>query len=290
MTAPPPLKLVIVSGLSGSGKTVALHMLEDLGYYCVDNLPISMLEPMVREIRSDPDRTYDRMAIGVDARARVADMRDFAARIRRLREAGVDCETVALQADNEIILKRYSETRRRHPLSDANTPLAEAIDREREILEPLTQQADLVIDTTRTTMHQLRDLVRDRIHGRGGLMSVLIESFGYKHGLPPDADFVFDLRCLPNPHWIPDLRGLTGLDPPVVDYLAASRIAQDLRQDIQRFLERWLPAFETDNRSYLTVALGCTGGQHRSVWMAEQLAAHFDDGHRQVLIRHTELS
>lgn len=290
MPETPPLKLVIVSGLSGSGKTVALHMLEDLGYYCVDNLPVSMLEPMVREIRNDPGRVYDRMAIGVDARARVADMRDFAARIQRLREAGVDCETLALQADNEIILKRYSETRRRHPLSDANTPLAEAIDRERDILEPLTEQADLVIDTTRTTMHQLRDLVRDRVHGRRGLMSLLIESFGYKHGLPPDADLVFDLRCLPNPHWIADLRALTGLDPRVADYLAASQVAQDLRRDIQSFLERWLPAFEADNRSYLTVAFGCTGGQHRSVWMAEELAKHFENGHRQVLIRHTELS
>jgi len=283
------MKLIVVSGLSGSGKSVALNMLEDLDYYCIDNLPLAVLEDFVRSTAATGDPAFERLAVGIDARARTRDIAGFEAGIHQLNESGVDTEVIFLQADNDIILKRYSETRRKHPLTDENTSLFDAIRSERALLAPIAENADLVLDTTHTNMHELRDLVRERVHGRGEVTSLLLESFGYKHGLPEDADFVFDSRCLPNPHWDAELRRYSGRDTPVIEYLEAYPVVTEFLGDLRRLLDTWLPRFEASNRSYLTVAIGCTGGHHRSVYIVEQLAGHFRSGPRQILVRHREL-
>ncbi|HYW93696.1 MAG TPA: RNase adapter RapZ [Gammaproteobacteria bacterium] len=284
------MKLVIVSGLSGSGKSVALNMLEDLDYYCIDNMPLAVLESFVLDTAATGDPAYELMAVGVDARARSRDIAGFADCVERLRRAGVQSETIFLRADNDIILKRYSETRRKHPLTSGRVPLAEAIRAESELLAPIAEQADLVIDTSSTTMHQLRDMIRERVHGHANVISLLLESFGYKHGVPGDADFVFDSRCLPNPHWEPGLRALTGQDQAVIGYLESQPLVQQMCEDITGFLDRWIPCFEADNRSYVTIAVGCTGGQHRSVYLVERLAAYLRGRDLKVLVRHRELS
>ncbi|MES1992462.1 MAG: RNase adapter RapZ [Pseudomonadota bacterium] len=281
------MKLLVLSGLSGAGKSVALHMLEDLGLYCVDNLPLSLLESLVNDLSRSGDFSPQWVAVGIDARSRAPELNTFTQSLDRLRQRGVDVETLFLQAETDTLLKRYSETRRRHPLSSSQTALAEAIEQERQLLSPIAEQADLVLDTSLTTMHQLRDLIRHRIHGREGLFSLMFQSFAFKKGVPSDADFVFDIRCLPNPHWQTALRPLTGLDAEVAAYLETAPLTHALFEDIRQFLERWLPRFETENRSYLTVAIGCTGGQHRSVYMAERLKAHFTTTHPKVLVRHS---
>lgn len=285
------MKLIVVSGLSGSGKTVALHMLEDLGYNCIDNLPMSLLERLVHDITSSGDPAYELTAVGIDARAHArGDIHSYHEHIQRVQQAGITCETLFLQTDDQIILKRYSETRRKHPLSSTALSLADAILLERELLNPIAAQADLIIDTSRTTIHQLRDIIRERVHGRDNLLSLQFESFGYKHGLPTDADFIFDVRCLPNPHWISDLRALTGKDKEVIEYLNRHEAVNQMFEDIKQFLDRWLPQFEADSRSYVTVAIGCTGGQHRSVYLAERLARHFRHHKWRILVRHNELA
>jgi len=283
------MKLIIVSGLSGSGKSGALRMLEDLGYFCIDNIPLSLLEPLIQEALSSGDPIYEQTVIGVDARANSRDIPSFGERIQRLRDSGLHCEILFLQADNQVILKRFNETRRKHPLSTPEVALVNAIELERTLLSPLAAQADLIIDTSHTTIHELRNLISERVHGRGDFLSLLFKSFGYKHGVPSDADFVFDIRCLPNPHWIPNLRAQTGKDPNVIDYLDKQPDVLLLFEDIKAFLTRWLPAFEKETRSYITIAIGCTGGQHRSVYMVERLAAHFSGERKRVLVRHTQL-
>ncbi|NIR29309.1 MAG: RNase adapter RapZ [Gammaproteobacteria bacterium] len=284
------MKLVIVSGLSGSGKTVALHVLEDLGFYCIDNLPISLLQDFALEMRREDDIHEARAAAGIDARNRRSDLERFGDILDALRTQGIDCEVFFLHAEAETLLKRFSETRRRHPLARGDIPLSEAIEEERRLLEPIVGAADLHIDTTRTTMHQLRDLVRERVQRTPGTLSLLFQSFGYKHGVPGDADFVFDTRCLPNPHWEPELRALTGLDREVIEFLERHRTVEDMYSNLRDFLDAWIPQFEKENRSYMTVAMGCTGGQHRSVYFAERLARHFRAGYAHVLTRHRELS
>jgi len=284
------MKLVIVSGLSGSGKSIALHVLEDLGYYCIDNLPVGMLPGLAEQLRQRPGHA-DPVAVGIDARNLIDDLQRFPGILARLRQAGVDAEVLFLEAEDATLLKRFSETRRRHPLSSSDTPLAEAIVQERRLLEPVAGEARLHIDTTQTNVHQLRDLIRQRVAGTAeGHLSLLFESFGFKHGVPVDADFVFDVRCIPNPHWVPELRSLTGRDQPVVDYLEAHPEARQMYENIRDFLDTWIPRFEADNRSYMTVAVGCTGGQHRSVYMVERLSAHFRQQRSGVLSRHRELS
>ncbi len=284
------MKLVIVSGLSGSGKSIALHVLEDLGYYCIDNLPVGMLPGLAEQLRQRPGHA-DPVAVGIDARNLVDDLQRFPGILARLRQAGVDAEVLFLEAEDATLLKRFSETRRRHPLSSSDTPLAEAIVQERRLLEPVAGEARLHIDTTQTNVHQLRDLIRQRVAGTAdGHLSLLFESFGFKHGVPVDADFVFDVRCIPNPHWVPELRSLTGRDQAVVDYLEAHPEARQMYENIRDFLDTWIPRFEADNRSYMTVAVGCTGGQHRSVYMVERLSAHFRQQRSGVLSRHRELS
>ncbi|MBI5461986.1 MAG: RNase adapter RapZ [Gammaproteobacteria bacterium] len=284
------MKLVIVSGLSGSGKSVALHTLEDLDYYCIDNLPIGLLEPFVQQLLDNPQASQDNVAVGVDARSLSDDLQHFPQILKRLRERGIHAEILYLQADDETLLKRFSETRRKHPLGKGNVSLADAIRQERTLLQPISANASLHIDTTHTNVHQLRDLVQERVGTKSdGTLSLLFKSFGFKHGVPEDADFVFDVRCLPNPHWDPRLRPQTGLDQDVVDYLNEQPLVDEMYTEICDFLATWIPRFESENRSYLTVALGCTGGQHRSVYLAQRLGAHFKTHYPSVLVRHREL-
>ncbi|MCU0766594.1 MAG: RNase adapter RapZ [Gammaproteobacteria bacterium] len=284
------MKFVVVTGLSGSGKSVALNTLEDLGFYCIDNLPSFLLESLADALIGEHAPRFQETAVGIDARNPAEDLRGVPPVVRRLREAGIAAEVVFLEADDDVLVQRFSETRRRHPLTNAETGLGQAIRREREMLEPFLSSADLRIDTTRTNLHDLRDLMRRRVAERPrGEMSILFESFGFKRGAPRDADLVFDARCLPNPHWQPHLRPLTGRDAEVAGFLERDPRVPDLLEDITRFLERWIPCFRDEGRSYLTVAVGCTGGQHRSVYLVERLAAHFRAREPRVLLIHREL-
>jgi RNase adapter protein RapZ len=283
------MKLIVVSGLSGAGKSVALNMLEDLDYYCIDNIPLSLLRSFTADVVREHDQNFERLAVGIDARARERGIHQFPERIQSLREAGIDVQVWFFEADTESLLRRYSETRRKHPLSDAKTPLREAIDKERRMLQPIAKMADQLLDTSHTNVHQLRDLVRMRMQGSSpGGQSVLFQSFGFKNGMPDGVDFVFDVRCLPNPHWEDKLRPLTGHDRPVREFLDAKPDVREMIQDIGDHLEKWLPRF--DNRAYVTIAIGCTGGRHRSVYLVERLAERFRKLYPQVIVRHSELS
>lgn len=283
------MRLIIISGLSGSGKSVALHVLEDLGFYCVDNIPIRLLESLVEEMRSRGDSAFDNVGIGLDARNRRSDIAEVPNLVLKLRKANVNCEVIFLQARNDVLLTRFSETRRKHPLTDRDTSLEEAIEDERNLLGPLLNTAELVIDTSTTNVYDLRDQVRRRIGARApDELSIQIESFGYKHGLPPNADYVFDVRCLPNPYWEPQLRILSGKDAAVVRFLDAQVEVQEMIDDIVQFLARWIPRYQDFQRAYLTVAIGCTGGQHRSVYIAEAVARRLGS-HGSIRTRHHEL-
>ena len=284
------MRLIIVSGLSGSGKSVALHMLEDIDFYCVDNIPAALLKPFIAHTVRGMGDTYPRTAVGLDARNRPNELETIPALVSELRRSGIDCEILYLHASEEVLLKRYAETRRKHPLVAGGIGLREAIASERKLLEPISTAADLVIDTTHTGVHSLRELIRERIHGRQeGRLSLMFESFGYKNGIPGDADYVFDVRSLPNPYWDHALRHLTGRDAPVMEYLAGHSSVRTMIADLIAFLEKRIGEFALANRSYLTIAVGCTGGQHRSVYIAEQLAAHFRRSFPQVLTRHDTL-
>ncbi len=287
------LRLIIVSGLSGSGKTVALHVLEDLGYYCIDNLPAALLKAAVDEVRSgsEESETARMLAVGVDARTRTEDLESLPELLVELGEQNVQTEIVFLHASDEILLHRFSESRRRHPLAVRGTELHAAIDREREVLKEIHNAADLIIDTSNTSIYELADVIRGRVDRReSDTLSVLIQSFGFKYGIPADADFVFDLRSLPNPYWTVELRGLTGLDKEVSDFLNDQDNFIAMYEDILKFLDRWIPQYKEAHRGYLTVAIGCTGGQHRSVCMTEKLALALRDRHDPVLKRHNSLS
>ena len=284
------MRLIIVSGLSGSGKTVALHVLEDLGYYCIDNLPAGLLEAVVEEVSAGTGKVGPGLAVGIDARNRRQDLESLPQLIDEFRQQQIQTDVLFVLADDEVLLKRYSETRRRHPLAEHGAELRAAIEEEREVLAEVINSADLIIDTSRTSVYELADTIRERVDGRAAAsLSVLIESFGYKHGIPADADFVFDLRCLPNPYWDLNLRHLTGLDEEVVRFLDAQESVAVMHSDILTFLEHWIPRYRASNRAFLTVALGCTGGQHRSVYMAEKLAASLRDIDDHISTRHKEL-
>ncbi len=285
------LRLIVVSGLSGSGKTVALHVLEDLGYYCIDNIPVALLKSAVEEVRSEKPGRVDMLAVGVDARNRAQDLKALPGLLTELRQNNVRTETIFLHASEEILLQRYSESRRRHPLAAHGAELRTAIEQERDILGDIQNNADLIVDTSRTSVYELADVIRERVDRRSAdMLSVLIESFGFKYGIPADADFVFDMRCLPNPYWSLKLRGLTGLDQDVVDFLNSHDRFAEMFNDIEAFLNRWIPRFTDARRGYLTVAIGCTGGQHRSVCMAEKLAEKLRERHEPVLTRHIGLN
>jgi len=278
------MRLLLLSGLSGSGKSVALHVLEDAGFYCVDNLPAPLLPQLVAELQSEG---RELVAVAMDMRGG-ASIAALPKQVRDLREAGLDLRFIFLDARDEILIQRFSETRRRHPLAGADTTLAEAIAHERDSLETLAALGHH-IDTSNLRPNALRAFVKDfAALGEGEGLTLMFESFGFKHGLPLDADLVFDVRCLPNPHYDPTLRPLTGRDQPVIDFLQAQPEVLRMATDIERFVGDWLPAYVRDNRSYLTVAIGCTGGQHRSVYFAERLAEHFRSRVR-VLVRHRAL-
>lgn len=285
------MRLIIVSGLSGSGKSVALAMLEDLGFYCVDNIPAGLLPGFIAYTVRTNEPAYRQTAVGVDARNRPEDVADVPRMVGDLRRSGIGCEVLFLRATNEVLLTRFSETRRRHPLSRAGLGLQEALEQEQRLLAPVANAADLTIDTSRLSVHELRELVRERVVERGGGgPSLLFQSFAYRHGVPDDADFVFDARALPNPYWDPALRDLTGRDAAVTAFLDRQEDVARFLGDLATFLERWLPSLVQSNRSYITVAVGCTGGQHRSVYLAERLAAHFNGRIGRALIRHRDLS
>ena len=277
------MQLIIVTGLSGSGKSIVLKALEDSGYYCVDNLPATLL-PQISDHLSAVSQ--ERVAISIDTRSAALDA--LPANIDQLKAQGISVQVLFLEANVETLVKRYSETRRRHPLSDGSTTLAESIRYERELLGQL---ADLGhhIDTSDLSANTLRSWVKDFVSLEHSGLTLLFASFGFKHGIPLDADLVFDVRCLPNPHYDPNLRPLTGRDMAVIDFLESQQEVNAMAEDIRGFVARWLPSFVRDNRSYLTVAIGCTGGQHRSVYLAETLAAHFRAEHYKVLVRHREL-
>ncbi len=284
------MRLIIVSGLSGSGKSVALRLLEDLDFYCVDNIPVRLLRAFVTEMANRDDYTFENIGIGLDVRSHHADMAEIPELLQDLVHSGTKIETIFLQADTNVILKRFRETRRKHPLTDQNTSLEEAIAKERDLLEPVFKSADLIIDTTKTNIYELREQIRNRVAQRdNSTVSIQIESFGYKHGLPNNADFVFDVRCLPNPYWHPQLQVLNGRDQPVIDFLDAQPLVQEMIDDISKFLAAWIPRYENFQRAYLTIAIGCTGGQHRSVYIAEAVAKRLEKMHDNIRVRHSEL-
>ena len=283
------MKLVIVTGLSGSGKSIAIDTLEDCGYYCIDNLPLALLAEFVEHVTRDR-KTYKKTAIGIDARNQTAALAEFPSYLDFIIAKGIECEVVYLETEESILLKRFSETRRPHPLSNENRPLREALLIERDLLRPLAARADIVIDTSFTHYHQLRELLKTRLGEKTkGALSIQFQSFGFKYGVPLDADFVFDARSLPNPFWAPELRGLNGKDQPVIDFLKKEKLVDEFLQDLIQFIGRWAPRFDSDNRSYLTIAVGCTGGQHRSVFLVEALSKHFLDSMPSVIVRHREL-
>lgn len=283
------MKIIIVSGLSGSGKSVALNTLEDIGYYCVDNLPISMLEPFIAEI-DQVTTPVEGIAVGIDVRNLSGRIRDFTQTLKALKSRGINYQILFLRCSNQALLKRFSETRRKHPLSNAHTSLQEAIDQEQALLQPVAAVANLFIDTSNTNVHQLRELVHHRIkHSPDASMSLLFESFGYKQGMPTDADFIFDARCLPNPYWDEQLRALTGKDTAVMEFLENQPQVTAMRDQLKEFLATWIPEFARVSRSYLTIAIGCTGGKHRSVYLVEELARVFRNDHPNLVIRHRDL-
>lgn len=285
------MKLVIVSGRSGSGKSTALHVLEDLGFYCIDNLPIGLLFPLTREATSQasPGR-LKRMAVSIDARNLSDEIANFESIYKQLQDTSLKVEIIFLDATEQSLLQRFHATRRKHPLSDDKTSLREAISHEKKLLEPLAQLADLYVDTTELSMYELRDMVKQRIVGRREQeLALLFQSFGFKHGVPVDSDYVFDVRCLPNPYWDTSLRKFTGADQPVIEFLEKEPMTRQMVDDLIRFLETWLPSFASSNRSYMTISIGCTGGQHRSVYVCNQLSQYFSSRYSNVQVRHSEL-
>jgi RNase adapter protein RapZ len=287
---PPLPQLIVVSGLSGSGKSIALRTLEDLGCYCVDNLPSDLLPAFVHSIMANENPPM-RLAVGIDVRNRAEDLSHLPEALSEVGAAGLQHQLVFLDTRDEVLLKRYADTRRRHPLGRGDTRLGEAIALERRLLRPLMAIADRVIDSSDLNVHQLRRLI---VTGLGFApqsgTSILVESFAYRHGVPSDADFVFDARCLPNPHWDPKLRPLSGKDAAVREYFEAEPTMQAFFTQIAEFVDTWLPRFENESRSYLTIAFGCSGGRHRSVYLAERLTDHLrSNGREQTLAFHREI-
>ena len=270
-------QLVLVTGLSGGGKSTALRALEDLGFYCVDNLPAGLLPDFVQQVGRRDHPEYARIALGVDARSPGQDLGHIPGWLDEVAASGVDCRLVFLTADTKAIIKRFSETRRRHPLTSERQALPRAIEQERALLAMLEQRADWVIDTTESNIHQLRQQVWKFAGGDSDSMTVVLESFAFKRGVPQDVDFIFDARILPNPHWVEALRVFSGLDQPVRDWLERDESVKRLVEDVLGFLKTWLPAFQLSQRSYVTIGVGCTGGQHRSVYLVDRLAAGAGD-------------
>ena len=284
------MRLIFLSGLSGSGKSVALHMLEDLDFYCIDNIPAALLQTFISHTVRSGSPVYQRTAVGIDARNPDSDIATVPMMLDELKRSGIQCELLFLVTNDEELLRRFAETRRKHPLSRQGESLHDAIALERTLLEPVVNAADLIIDTSRMGVHELRELINRRVGKRArDSMSVLFESFGFKHGIPGDADFVIDARSLPNPYWEPTLRTLTGRDAPVVNFLAAQPGVARFIEDVGQFIETRIPEHQAANRRYMTVAVGCTGGQHRSVYIVERLAERLAMHWPQVALRHSAL-
>jgi UPF0042 nucleotide-binding protein len=280
------VKRIIVSGRSGSGKTVTLKALEDQGFYCVDNIPIKLIPALLEQI----DSHYPGLGIGIDARNVAHTYDEFDSLIKQIEDNEHELDVIFVDAKDSTLLKRFSETRRRHPLTAEGLSLEEAILEEKKRLEPISRYAELIIDTTTKSPHELCEVINNRVLGaQSSHLSLLFNSFGFKNGAPNDADFVFDARCLPNPYWNEELRPHNGLEKPIIDYLNSQPIAQEFCWQLKIFLQTWIPRFQEDNRNYLTVAIGCTGGQHRSVYVAEKLAADFSPLYNNTQIRHREL-
>ncbi len=281
------ISLVIISGRSGSGKSTALHVLEDMGYYCIDNLPVGLLPPLITRLAES--EKIARVSVSIDARNLAGDLTNFPHILQEIDPKTADIKVVFLDSAGETLVQRFSETRRKHPLSNRERNLREALELESQMLDPISGMADLVIDTSTLTIHELRDMIKSRVAGTTHEFALQFLSFAFKGGVPVDADLVFDVRCLPNPHWKPNLRNLTGLDMPVIEFLSTHAEVNEMFEDIHTFLGTWLPKFEANNRSYMTVAIGCTGGQHRSVYIANRLFEGFSPRWQNVQIRHREL-
>ena len=284
------MDFIIVSGMSGSGKSIALHALEDLGYYCIDNLPAVLLPQLSDYFGQNLESLSDKAAVSIDSRNQQF-LQAVPSNIGPLRDAGLTVRIIFLISDNETLVRRYSETRRRHPLTNGTTTLIDGIIEERQLLSPLEQDADRRIDTTSTSPYQLRAMIRQFVSGQHQSGTTLVfKSFGFKHGTPSDADYIFDVRCLPNPYWETELRDMTGLDNQVIDFLETGHAARVLVAQISDFLDHWLPHYDKESRSYLTVALGCTGGQHRSVYVAQRLVDYFQYRDTPVQVAHRDLN
>ena len=282
----PNMHIFIVSGRSGSGKTVVLRVLEDLGYYCVDNLPVNLLPALSHSLATN----YPQVAVSIDVRNIPSSEQELLDNLDFLPK-GVKTTVLYIDAKDEVLIRRYSETRRLHPLSKGENSLPDAIEEERKLLDTLATRADLYIDTSELNVHQLTEMIREKILGKSDKELVItFESFGFKYGVPNDIDFVFDARFLPNPHWEPDLRALTGLDLPVKEFFSAQPIVNKFVFQVNNFMSTWLPHLERNNRSYLTIAIGCTGGKHRSVYIAETLSEQFRSRGKNVKTRHREMS
>jgi RNase adapter protein RapZ len=285
------MRLIIVSGRSGSGKSTALDVLEDNGFYCIDNLPAGLLPDLAERTLMHTELLHPQIAVSIDARNLPSQLKRFPELLADVRARHIQCDVIYLDADDETLLKRFSETRRRHPLTNESRSLAEAIADESLLLGPITDLADLKIDTTRLNLYQLRDSLKLRLLNQPEPgTAFLVESFGFKRGMPVDADLVFDVRCLPNPYWKPDLRDFSGLDQPVVEYLSSQPDVEEMYQDIFSYLNKWLPRFAASNRAYVTVAIGCTGGHHRSVYLANRLGDALKPILKNVQTRHRDLS
>ena len=282
------MRFIIISGRSGSGKSTALRALEDAGFNCIDNFPVALLPALVAETLEDPAQTANFYAVCIDARSQnLETFPDFIESLDRTRLAS---EIIFLDALTPTLVKRFSETRRRHPLTDEDTDLLQAIEAEKALLAGIRDLADLTVDTTVMRGSELVEVIREQVAAdKSPGITLLFRSFGYKFGVPVDADLVFDIRCLPNPYWDESLRPFTGRDQPVADFLNAADSVQAMIDDIAGFLDRWIPCFQSDNRAYMTVAIGCTGGQHRSVYMVEKLRERFSGQFGSVLVRHREL-
>ena len=280
--------VIIVSGMSGGGKSTALNALEDLGYYCIDNLPGAMLPYFGPQISANPE-LYKKVALGIDARSRESDLQVVLDWMASLQDSGFKCKLLFITADKAVLIKRFSETRRRHPLTGSDKTLPDAIENESRLLEPLRRHAHQVIDSSKTNIHQLRRQVWNFVDRGSSGLTIVLQSFAFKQGVPQDVDFMFDARILPNPHWQDNLRDLTGKDEAVKSWLENDQQVLKMTQDIQQFMTTWLPAFQNAQRSYVTIGIGCTGGKHRSVYLAEELANSLRNEHENVLVHHREM-
>ncbi|WP_370981382.1 RNase adapter RapZ [Agaribacterium sp. ZY112] len=285
------MQILVISGRSGSGKTTALNLLEDEGYTCIDNLPLSLLPALTEQIRKAHNPNTARLAIGIDARNIDGDLSVLPSLLESLKKDSDNFRILYLDTGKEVLLRRFSETRRKHPLSNKNTGLHEAISSEDLILAPIAALADVTIDTSNLNLHELRSAVKRQLidNERDGI-AITLTSFGFKFGVPVDSDFMFDVRCLPNPYWQAELRGYSGLEQPVINFLKDQDPVQQMAADIESFARKWIPSFEDNNRSYINIAIGCTGGMHRSVFLSEHIAACLRDNYKNVQTRHRQLS